>query len=455
MVHKILSIHFVGIGGISQSALAKIMKQQNKIVTGTDDNINLKINEFKKCGIQVFKATPREVLDKTDLVVYTNAVSKTHPDIVYAKQINKPILERANFLALLANNFSQSIAISGTHGKTTTTALTFFAMQSKAPTLHVGGIVNKLNSNFKIGKNKFFITEACEFNKSFLHLNPNVSVITNVECEHMNTFKTEENLYKSFIQFAKQTKHFIVVEKNSKISNLLSSEKLSAKLFEVSITTPCNLWAKNIKQENDKILFDCFSFNKKLESFCIFGYGKHNVLNCLFAIAVSMYYGIDLKSIKEGLKDYCGIKRRFETILACPLIIHDYAHHPTEINATLQTAKSVLNKPIICIFEPHTFTRTKTLLSKFKTCFLSADKLVILPTYNARESPIAGGKSEDLVKAVKEFQETHFIKSKENLFKFLTPYISQNYAFLFLGAGTIDLIANKFAKLATKTKTVK
>lgn len=451
-INTIKNIHFVGIGGISQSALACLLEKLNKKVSGTDDNIDENVQNLKNHNITIYEKTPRHVIENADLIVYTNAVKATHDDLVLATKLGKKILERAEFLGLFSSFFTECIAVSGTHGKTTTTALCFLAMQPKNPTLHMGGILKNINSNQVLGGKHFFITEACEYNKSFLHLNPTVSIITNVEKEHMNTFKTEENLFASFIQFAKQTKDLVIVEKNSKIHAKLNSLNLNAKLKTVSKDSPADLYATNIFISNGKTHFNCVFNGTNLGQITLNSVLEHNITNCLFAISVALYFGVKFDTIKANISGFLGIKRRFEILSKTPQIIHDYAHHPTEISASINAAKKITKNKLICIFQPHTFSRTKTLMPQFKQCFLGADELIIIPTYKARESPILGGRSIDLYNELDSLTSAVYIKNNHDLYDFLLSLNDSDNTFLFLGAGSIEKIANDFAFLNNGNK---
>lgn len=444
-INTIKSIHFVGIGGISQSALALMMTKLNKKVSGTDDNIDNNVFILKQHNIEIYEKTPESVIENADLIVYTNAVSKTHHDLVLATKFNKPILERAEFLGLFSSLFTECIAVAGTHGKTTTTALCYQAMQTKNPTLHLGGVLKNIQSNQILGGKRFFITEACEFNKSFLHLKPTVSIITNVEKEHMNTFKTIENLFASFIQFAKQTTDLVIVESQSEIYNKLKTQNLTAKLGTVALNSPADLYASNIHISNGKTEFECFYHGKKLGETAINSILEHDVKNCLFAIYTALFYNIDFDTIKQGILTFNGVKRRFEVLFEKPKIIHDYAHHPTEIIDTIKATKQLSTQNIVCVFQPHTFSRTKTLMPEFKNCFSDVDKLILLPTYKAREKSIYGGRSIDLYNEIKDIINTSYIKSKQELFKYLlTINDNKQTTFLFLGAGSIGNFAKDF-----------
>lgn len=453
ILKNIKNIHFIGIGGASMNGLAKLMACQGKNVTGTDDNITTNIlKNLENNKIKFYEKTPLQVLDNSELIVYTNAVRKNHPDMQYSFKMQKNIIERAEFLGILSNFFTECIAICGTHGKTTTTGLTSFAMQIKNPTSHIGGSVEKFGGNIKIGTRHYFITEACEYNKSFLHLHPTVTVITNIEQEHMDTFKTTENLYNCFIQLAKQTSDVIITTNNLPILNQLFNKNITAKIICVDIDKKSDFWATNITETNGKFSFDIYERDTKINKIKLNILGKHNVLNALFAIAVSRHFNIPYNNIIDGIQQFEGVERRFQFLQKEPFgIIHDYAHHPTEIKTAISTAKLLGYEKIFCIFEPHTYSRTKYLMKDFLTCFNETDELILLPTYSAREKEQIGRRSIDLFNNLQDTINVSYFKNPDLLNKFLIKNVKNNQLTLWLGAGTIYNFAKNFKDLFKKT----
>ncbi|MBQ8762238.1 MAG: UDP-N-acetylmuramate--L-alanine ligase, partial [Clostridia bacterium] len=354
----------------------------------------------------------------------------------------KHSIERAQFLGLLCQEFSNTIAISGTHGKTTTTAMLAFALQSISPTVHLGGMINNYG-NLILGKHSFFITEACEFNKSFLHIKPNVCIITNTEKEHMDCYKNEQDLLNSFYQFAHQTKDLIVIQNNNPILHNL--RKSNANITTFGLDNKADIYATNITQNNAKFSFDCIYNKTKLGTINLNILGKHNILNALACIAVSLHYGVEFEKIKQGLESFTGVERRFEFLKHSPCtLIHDYAHHPTEIKASLATAKLVKKNRILCVFEPHTYSRTKSLMPEFLKCFNDADEVLLLPTYSAREKPIKGGSSFDIFLNLPDEINCQYFINQIKLFNYLKQEVQPNDLVIFLGAGTIGDFAKKF-----------
>ena len=427
------------------SALAKICLALNKTVSGTDDVYSSTIKELENLGIKYYKNTPNKVLNNVDLFVYTSAVPPSNNDMKYAQNysiMQKHSIERAQFLGLLCQEFLNTIAIGGTHGKTTTTAMLAFALQSISPTVHLGGMINNYG-NLILGKQDFFITEACEFNKSFLYIKPNVCIITNTEKEHMDCYKNEQDLFNSFYLFAIQTKDLIVIQNNNPILHNL--RKSNANITTFGLDNKADIYATNITQNNAKFSFDCIYNKTKLGTINLNILGKHNILNALACISVSLYYGIEFEKIKHGIESFTGVARRFEFLKHSPYtLIHDYAHHPTEIKASLATAKLLKKNRILCVFEPHTYSRTKSLMPEFLECFNDADEVLLLPTYSAREKPIKGGSSFDIFLNLPDEINCQYFINQIKLFNHLKQEIQPNDLVIFLGAGSIGDFAKKF-----------
>ncbi len=429
-----MKILFYGVCGASMSGLAILSARDNE-VWGYDDfphDVEFLINQKVHLLNQVDETT----LLTFDEIVYTNAISKAKRLIEFAKKNNKTIYERAEFLGKLSKEYKNVIAISGTHGKTTTTALigAIFQEARLNPTVHVGGIVSDWHSNFLLGNNKYFITEACEYNKSFLFLKPDTSVITNIEPEHLDTYTNFENELDAFESFAAQSKKVICSE-SVKIANALT--------YGTNLTNFAQ--ASNLTQTNGIYKFDCVVDHKNLGSVQLKIMGKHNVDNALASIAVALQYDIKFSTIKSAIEKFSGVERRLKKVSEDKLGTHflDYAHHPTEIKATLDAVKNLPHKRIVAIFQPHTYSRTKSLMNEFCSCF-DCDELYLLPTYPARENYIAGGDSLDLFYNLNGKINCKFFNTDESLFYDLKENLCAGDIVVWLGAGNIDKICYKF-----------
>ncbi len=444
---KIKHIHFLGIGGISMSALAKLAHSKKIKVTGTDDADSTELQELQSYGIQTALHSDPQSIKDSDLIVYTSP-TQNHQDLILAKNLNKRIIERAEFLGKIAKTYKTSIAIAGTHGKSTTTALLAHILTTAKlnPTAHIGAKSQKTNSNLKLGGGEYFITEACEYNKSFLHLTPTYSIITNIEADHLDTYKDLNEIQQAFKQFADQTKTKVIICTDNLNSNLFTGEKF----FTYGLNPNNDLYASNLICNKGKFQFDCIYKEKYLCTIQNSLLGKHNVQNALASIAISLMLNIPIYYIRKGIETFQGIARRMNILTTTPAThIIDYAHHPTEIQHTLSTLRAVNFKRIIAIFQPHTYTRTKFLMQQFSTAFTDSDYLYVLPTYPAREKYQPGGDATDLVLNIKNTNCT-YISNYQALKFHLDAQTTPNTCFVWLGAGDIDKIAQIYTQIPPK-----
>lgn len=339
MFKDIKTIYFIGIGGISMSALARIFKDRGCKIYGSDVCHTSLIDDLIEEGmtIRICEKAPSMVC-ACDAVVYTGAINQNHPDLKYAQKLGKAIFSRAEILGELSKEF-KTISVAGTHGKTTTTAMisNCLLMAKRSPTVHVGGILNNINSNVKIGEGNLFVTEACEYKDSFLSLKNFVSVVLNIEEDHLDYFKNLDNIYKSFNKFIKNTSKNGVCVCN--FDELNKKVKIPRNSISFGLKDGADVQAKKIKFKKGKCSFVLFYLNKKLGQVNLPCFGKHNVLNALACSATCIFLGLSFKEIKQGLEDFKGTSRRFEIISNNKsLIIHDYAHHPHEIESVIKLA---------------------------------------------------------------------------------------------------------------------
>ena len=441
---KIKKIYFVGIGGISMSALAKLMKQKGKEVCGCDDNLSQITKNLENYGIIVKQKIFKQGLEECDLVVYTNAINKDNENLILAKKLNKQIIERAEFLGEICKMFKTVIAVCGTHGKTTTTAMLFDVLSNKNPTVHIGGITQNIG-NLIVGNDELFITEACEYNKSFLRISPTYTIVTNIEPDHMDCYQNFEELKQTFCEFILKTKEKTII--NQKILSFHNINFANEKNISFSLDKNSTTYAQNIKEKNGRYSFEVIHKNKTMGKINLQVFGLHNVYNALAVISLCLELKIDFRTIQKKLKAFQNVKRRFEIKYKKEItIISDYAHHPTEIKATIETAKNLKHNKLICVFEPHTYSRTKTLFPEFLKCFNRIDKLFLLKTYEARETPIEGGSSYDLFLGLKQKINVNYFENINQFFEELNKNIEKNDIVLFLGAGTIDDFCDEFIK---------
>lgn len=446
-------IFFVGLGGISMSALALLLQKHKKVVLGSDINKSQLTRKLSKQGIKVFYKHRSSNIKDCDLVVFSGAIPSQNPEVKEALKQNIKVVERSELLQMVASEYKNVIAISGTHGKTTTTAMIsyIFMLCGLNPTVHIGGDFDYINGNVAVGDKEYFITEACEFRDSFLTLKPTVSVITNIETEHLDYFKNFENEKKSFNKFVSNTKKICFL--NGRYKNIIDSK---TDIKTLGFSNSNSLYVRNIKKGSDhKYTFDCYKGKSFIGNFKLNVYGKHNIENAIAAISVCLEFGIDYNVIYLGLKTFNNVHRRFELVgtYKKSLLIHDYAHHPTEILNTIKTAKEVFRKKIICVFQPHTYSRTKTLIESFSKCFDGLDCLYILKTYSAREKYEYLGSADYLKDRILQSAPSFVVKevmSKKEFLKNIKKEDLCGSILLFLGAGDIEKLPNKLCNKKDK-----
>jgi len=435
-------IHFLGIGGISQSAIALILKDRGYIISGSDRTESDETKRLAKSGIAITINRVSPHIESADLIVASAAIHESDIELKRAKELGKKIISRAEALGILASSYENVISISGSHGKTTTTGMIakIFVDAGKDPTIHIGGNLAFIDQNVRLGSREFFITEACEYVDSFLQLKSDVSVILNIQKDHLDYFKTFENIDKSFTQFAANTKEGGIVIYNG------DDEHTNKRYREISLSYSLKdkgiVSAKNIHEyTSGKYAFDLYFLQAKLGEIQLGTFGLHNVSNALAAAAVALRFGIDMSTISRSLRDFTGAKRRFESYgdLFGTALIHDYAHHPTEIKATIELAKRVAKGDVYVIFQPHTYSRTKLLLEEFKTCFQGSKEVLVYRVYSAREDKSEGIDEVELARVLRgEGEEAKSFEDYKNMLRYIFPKLKPDDMLLVLGAGDIE-----------------
>lgn len=385
-------IHMVGIGGISMSALAYILRYFNYRVSGSDRGETEIISRLRKSGIDVAKGHSTDNIKNPDLVCYTAAIPQDNPELIRAREMGIPTMERAELLGQIMKHYKLPIAVAGTHGKTTTTSMIALILLSAAlePTILVGGELAQIGGNFKIGKENYLVFEACEYVESFLHFHPYMSIITNIDADHLDYFKDLNHIISSFGKFARLNSPNGCIIVCSDDKNALSVvQNIETKTVKYGIISRnADYFADNIHvSAAGQTEFDVYKHGEPFVSLAINVHGKHNVCNALAAVAAADELGVDAAHIKAGLEEFSGTKRRFEKVgeVSGFTVMDDYAHHPTEIEKTLEAAKEVSDGDIWCIFQPHTYSRTKLLLDDFARALKNADRVIIADIYPARE----------------------------------------------------------------------
>ncbi len=448
-IKKYKNIHMIGIGGVSMSGIAAILNNWGYTITGSDTSNSDSVQSLIEKGIKVSIGHDLSDIASSDVIVYSAAIKDDDPEMLEAKRLNIPTIERADFLGELTRCYKDTICISGTHGKTTTTSMISlcFVEALMDPSIQVGAFLKPLNGNYRIGNSEHFIIEACEYVESFLKFSPKAEVILNIDNDHLDYFKTFENIKNAFIKYVKLLPEDGILVLNGDDSNCLELPNYTnAKAITYGITNKnTNFFAVNIVFDNDGFPeFDVYHNDQFFDRIKLSVPGMHNVLNCLACIAVCTEYGIEKKYIKSALVKFTGAHRRFEfkgKINNTVSVYDDYGHHPTEIIAT---AKSLMNKKYNeswVVFQPHTYSRTKNLLNDFAKALLNFDNVIILDVYAAREKNTYGISSKDLVdKIISLGKDAKYIPNFEECSNYIKSNVKENDIVMTLGAGTVTEI---------------
>ncbi len=383
-------IHFIGIGGISMSGLAEILLYHNFTISGSDMNSSPITKKLKDKGAHIYIGHKKENIKDADLIVYTAAIASDNPEIIEAKEKNIKLMNRADFLGDLMKGYKYNIAISGTHGKTTTTSmLSHVALKANVdPTILVGGNLDIINGNVRVGKSDFFITEACEYKSSFLKFFPYIGAILNIDADHLDYYRDLndiKNAFSKFIKLIPKDGYLVAYGEDKNIQSIIKEANCNVITYGINSG---DIQAHNIEYDEKACgNFDVVKDNQKLFSVKLNVPGKHNILNSLASICIGLASNMKCKDIIEGIESFFGTHRRFE-LKGCKnniTVIDDYAHHPTEISATLDAAKKYPHNKLFCVFQPHTYSRTLTLFDDFTKCFDNADEIILADIYAARE----------------------------------------------------------------------
>ena len=451
---KPIHIHFIGIGGISMSGLAEILLDRKFTVSGSDMKASEITEHLGKIGARIAIGQRAEnITDDIDLVVYTAAIHEENEEFAAAKNKNIPMMTRAALLGQIMDNYARSIAVAGTHGKTTTTSmLTHILLQGQLdPTVSVGGMLDRIGGNIRVGQSNVFLTEACEYTNSFLHFFPKISVILNIDEDHLDFFKDLDDIRSSFHKFAKLLPKDGTLIINGNIDKLDCITKgLDCRIIKYGDDSSMDYSATNISHNKlGEASFDLVKAGVFVDRISLSVNGDHNVSNALAAIAVSDLLGVSLDKMKKGLKEFTGTNRRFEYKgeMDGVTIIDDYAHHPTEINATLTAAKYYPHRELWCVFQPHTYTRTKALFHEFVEALAHADHVVLSDIYAARETDTLGISSKDIADALKEKGcDAYYFSSFEDIQDFCVEKCQKGDLLITMGAGDVVNIGEELLK---------
>lgn len=447
-------IYFIGINGIGMSGLAKIMKCKGYDVKGADIAKNYVTEELLSMGITVYDEHNEENVKDVDFVVASTAIKETNPEYSYAKNNDIKILKRGELLAKLLNN-ETGVAIAGTHGKTTTSSMLSAVMLSKDPTIVVGGILPEIKSNAKPGKSEYFIAEADESDNSFLYMKPKYCVITNIDADHLDVHGTIENIKKSFIHFISRTeREAIVCTDCENVRDVIKDLPNDNNIVTYSIKDEtANISARNIRIENAKTIFEVYINQKLAGEFSLNIPGDHNIQNSLPVIYMALKFGVSKEEIQGALNKFKGSKRRYDVLFDQNIengygnktkkvrIIDDYAHHPTEIKATLKAIKGIDKSRLVVIFQPHRYSRVHFLLDEFKDAFKDVDKVILLPIYAAGEKNEFDISSEILKEHIEHNNVEVMTEWKD--VKHYVSKVKKDSTYIFMGAGDISTLAHQ------------
>lgn len=446
ILNNVKRIHFIGIGGSGMCPLAEILHSKGYILTGSDNNESDPLRRIKNLGIKVYMGHSADNVVGTELVVYSAAISKDNPEIVRAGELGIPTLERCDLLGIITRKFSNVIGVSGTHGKTTVSSMLtqVMLMNDKDPTAVIGGRLPLINANGCAGESENMVCEACEFVDTFLHLSPDQAVLLNIDNDHLDYFKTMENLVNSFKKFISMA-NTVYVNGDDTLC-LEAADGINANIITFGLDESNDFYAKNITPGSMGMCFDAYNSKGHLGSIELLVPGKHNVYNALAVIAVSVNEGIDFTGIKSAVESFSGAGRRFERLGEFDgiTLVDDYAHHPTEISATLNAAKKLNHNNVIAVFQPFTFSRTALLKNEFIEALGIADTVILTPIMGSREINTYGISSEDLAAGLKNAM---CVDDFEGVIKAIEKTAKAGDIVITMGGGDIYKAAYKYKEL--------
>jgi UDP-N-acetylmuramate--alanine ligase len=482
MYKRFEKVHFVGIGGVGMSGIAEVLHNLGYVIEGSDMKESETTRRLRQLGININIGHRTENVKKSDVVVISSAVDAHNPEVEAARKLSIPVIPRAEMLAELAR-LKYGVLVAGAHGKTTTTSLVASVLgEGKLdPTVVIGGKLKGMGSNARLGWGEFLVAEADESDGSFLKLSPAIAVVTNIDKEHMDYFKTIEEIKEAFLSFMNKVPFYglnILCADNEYVKELLP--KVQRRFITYGLSEGLDLVAENIRISGLNAQFEAVLNGTSLGSFEVPLVGRHNVCNCLAAIAVANELKVNMDIIREALKNFSGVQRRFELkgTAAGIRVIDDYGHHPSEIIATLRAVKEAvkaesgvksleLENPelvthnsklissrgrLVVLFQPHRYTRTRDLLGEFIDSFADADKVVLMDIYPAGEKPLPGVNSELLYRGIKDMgQDIEYIGDREEVLGYLERELKDRDTLLTLGAGDVWKMGEEFLKLKSGT----
>jgi UDP-N-acetylmuramate--alanine ligase len=454
---RVRHVHFVGVGGIGMSGLAEILRTLDFEVTGSDLRPNENTRRLEGLGARVFLGHAAENVEGADVVVYSSAIQPDNPEFVRARALEIPIIPRAEMLAELMR-VRYAVTIAGSHGKTTTTSLVATVLRAAGldPTVVVGGKVNALGTNARLGEGDLFVAEADESDGSFLKLTPTIAVVTNIDPEHLDHYGTHERVKEAFVEHVNRVPFYglaVLCLDHPSVQDILP--RVQRRHVTYGVSRQADYRAQGARFEGLVTHFDAFRRNEPLGTFVVRMPGAHNILNSLAVIAVADELEIPLDVTREAIASFHGVQRRF-TVLGQPrlarngregdvMIVDDYGHHPAEVEATLDAAQRGFDRRVVVAFQPHRYTRTKLLFDEFTRAFNKADVLVVTDVYGAGETPIEGATGEALADAIRAHghHAVRFVQDKKRVADALQEIVEPGDLVIALGAGDINASARE------------
>ncbi|TWH48379.1 UDP-N-acetylmuramate--L-alanine ligase [Sporomusa sp. KB1] len=461
MLDNIKRIHFVGIGGSGMSSIAKVLLEMGYTVSGSDAQESAVTTKLAQAGARVHISHSYENIGDTQAVVVSTAIPETNPEVKAARDKEIPVYHRADVLAFLMSK-QRGIAVAGAHGKTTTTSMIALMLEQAGtdPTIVIGGELESIGGSAKLGHGSYLVAEADESDGSFLKLSPQIAIVTNIENDHMDYYKTMDNILRTFDKFLHQLAPAegiaILCFDNSYVRNIAS--KLERRYISYALEHEADVVARNIKSDGPVSTFDVYHQGNLLGTAKICVPGIHNVSNALAAVAVGIYAGLSFAQIVEGLGLFQGAKRRFQTKgrVNGVWVVDDYAHHPTEISTTLLGARQTEPKRLICVFQPHRYTRTNFLRKEFGAAFSQADLLILTDIYSAGEQPIPGVSGETIKNEIEQQtnQRVTYVPDKGKIARYLNEIVEPGDLVMTMGAGNIYQVGEELVEKLTQANNV-
>lgn len=460
MFRHVTKIHFIGIGGIGMSGIAEVLANLAFEVRGSDANRSKNTERLENLGVKIYEGHSAENVADAEVVVYSSAIKDDNPEMVRARELGLPVIPRAEMLAELMTLKPYSIAVSGTHGKTSTTSMiaTILGHAGVDPTTIVGGVVDTLGSNARLGESEWFVTEADESDRSFLMLYPTIAVVTNIDKEHMESYKDMDDVVQCFTDFVNKVPFYgaaVICLDDANIQALIPN--IRRRRITYGLTAQADVSARNIEYTGDfGCGFDVVKGDTVLGKIDLPVPGKHNVYNALAATAVAMELEIPFDQISAAFSHFKNANRRFQVKgeVNGILVVDDYGHHPTEIVATLEAAKKgSAGRRTVVVFQPHRYSRTRDLMDDFVVAFNNADVVLLLDIYPASEQPIEGITAENLAENIRRYGHKNitYIGGVETAAEIVADVLQPNDLVITLGAGSVTRLADEIlARLSSK-----